>query len=730
MNFNFLKLFEAKKNPPPDSFKEISTQEDLELQAFFKGLTYNPDNLVGRKGLKIYDKMRNDDQIKVVQTLKKHAVLAAGWDIEPASEEESDIEVAEFVETSFQEMDGSLDNDILEIMTAQDYGYSITEKIFKVLDEDSKFPGKIGWQALKTRRPHFFQFRQDEFGNVLDDGIVQFGFLGGEKNLPLSKFVLYSYNSEFGNPYGKSELRSAYRSWWSKTNYYKWWAMYMERFAQPVTRAKFGPNIQKAHQDQIKTVLETLRARTSILVPDGVDVDFLEAQRKGSASYIESIDALDLAIARALLMPSLIGMTPDDKTGSFSRAKKNFDIFMLVLERVRREIEELMLEQVIKEIVDFNFIVEEYPKFKFLPLTEENRQQIADIWLRAVQIGAVFNRPEDENQLRALIGFEELDEEKIKERAEVEQPPEGRERGREENPEEEEEEFSSYQRKPNDIESKVDFKRIERNFDKIEAQTSEKLVGLFNQQKADLLSLLKRKVDKNTLTAKFINKELRLKNFQKIQSTIGQFLRSSYDLGRDDLAREAGRFASFQIDPLLPEQAIKALEDKKFWVTGLMRDDLLNDVKGALLEALRTGASFTEIQETINDIYTPFVGDPTAIRPDGKVTTPFRIETVIRTNLNDAYNAGRQAMGEDPDLTDFIIGWEFSEILDSRTTPISLEVDGQKIKKDDPDLSRLRYPLHFNDRGMFVPVTTDDLPVKWITKSKKDKVKRMMKGFR
>ncbi len=930
MNFNVLKFFEAKKTPPPESFQEISTEEDLELNRFFKGLSINPDKLVGRKGLKVYDKMRNDDQVKVVQTLKKNAVLSAGWSVEPASEEDFDVEVAEFVETSFDEMDGTLDNDILEIMTAHDYGYSVTEKIFKVLDDSSKHPGKIGWHALKTRRPHFFQFRQDEFGNVLDNGIVQFGFLGGEKDLPLGKFILYSYNSEFGNPYGKSDLRAAHRTWWMKQNFQSWWAMYMERFAQPVTRGTFGPNISKEHQNQLKTLLSRLRTQTSIVVPEGVVVDFLENKKKGSASYIESIDALDLAIARALLMPSLIGMTPDDKTGSFSRAKKNFDVFMIVLERVRHEIEELMLEQVIKEIVDFNFIVEEYPKFRFLPLTEENRQQIADTWLRAVQMGAVVNRPEDENQLRALIGFEEIDEESIRQRAEAVEEANRIAREKEEagdedlfrkeynrildkkkrteiyythslnkftpamkanfdkrttehitrvarimsklkghfglseselliraglhdrskfskeekNPyiwitefyrcKKDGEEFSfppgvekltrkaslhhittnrhhpqfhedvtemtdldivemvadwtamalelgeadgsaksfanriikedkhkftseiiekifdtidivdkkkmkfsddldrelwSY-RKPNDIESKVDFQRIKRNFDRIEAKTSEELVGLFELQKKDLLALLKRKIDKGTLTARFINKELRLKGFQKIQSTIGQFLRSSHDLGMSDLAREVGKPSTFQIEPLLPEQAIKALEDKKFWVTGLMRDDLLNDVKGALLEGLRTGTTFTEMQETINDIYTPFVGDPTAIRPDGKVTSPFRIETVIRTNLSDAYNAGRQAMAEDPDLQDFVIGWEFSEILDSRTTPISLEVDGQKIRKDDSDLTTLRYPLHFNDRGLFVPVTTDDLPVKWITKSKKDKVKRMMRGFR
>lgn len=744
MNFNLLKIFEGKKTPPPDSFQEISTQEDFESSAFFKGLAYNPDKLVGRKGLKVYDKMRNDDQVKIIMSLKKHAVLASGWVIEPASEEQSDVDVAEFVETGFNEMDGTLDNDLLEIMSAQDYGYSITEKVFQVLDSGSKFPGKIGYKALKTRRPHLFQFKLDEFGNILENGIVQYKVFGGEVSLPLDKFILYSYNSEFGNPYGKSDLRAAYVPWWSKSNFHKWWSMFMERFAQPIVKGSYTPNVSKEHQNQLKTILERLRARTSILVPEGVDVTFLEAQRRGSDVYIKSIDALNLAIARALLMPNLIGATPDDNTGSFARAKKNFDVFMLVLDRVRKEMEELMQEQVIKEVVDFNFVVEDYPKFKFQPLTEENRQAIADMWIKAVQSRTVFNRPEDENQFRALLGFEEISEESIRERAEAVEEANRIAKEKEEAGEKDEDLFrkeynrilaekkktEKYYRKPNDIESKVDFQRIEKSFDKIETQTSEILVDLFTKQKQDLLALLKRKIDKGTLTAKFINKELRLKNFQKVQSTIGEFLRSSYDLGRGDLAREAGKPIEFQIEPLLPEQAIKALEDKKFWVTGLMRDDLLNDVKGTLLESLRTGASFNEVQESINDIYKPFIGDPTAIRPDGKVVTPFRIETVIRTNLSDAYNAGRQAMAEDPDLQDFIIGWEFSEILDSRTTPISLEVDGEKIKKGDPDLTRLRYPLHFNDRGLFVPVTTDDLPVKWITKSKKDKVKRMMKGFR
>ena len=61
------------------------------------GLTYNPDDLVGKKGLEIYKKMRIDDQIKAVLTMKKMAMLSTGWDVHSASQEPDDVEKREFV---------------------------------------------------------------------------------------------------------------------------------------------------------------------------------------------------------------------------------------------------------------------------------------------------------------------------------------------------------------------------------------------------------------------------------------------------------------------------------------------------------------------------------------------------------------------------------------------------------------------------------------------------------
>jgi hypothetical protein len=727
---------EAKKKASSQDLQELSFVGDSRLTAPFIGLnrfgffhSYNPDALVGRKGMGIYDRMLLDDQIKAVQSMKKNAVLQPGWEIVPASDNPLDREIAENVEWNFHIMQGTLDDRLREIMSSNDYGFSVSELIWHVIDHGT-FEGKIGLKDIKSRRPHSWLFHIDEHGNLL--GLKQ-QFLSNqtEEQLPPDKFVIDVNDKKFGNMYGQSELRSAYRSFWSKENLMSWWNIYGERHSVPLAMGLYNQDnliTSPTHQEELRKIINVIQSKMSVLLPPGTKIDFREVAKGGERFFIASVSFHDMAMAKALLMPQLLGMSTQTRQGSFAQAKTQFNLFLLTLEKMQKQLEEtVMLEQVIKRLVDFNYIVDEYPKFKFLPTTKEDRLEIAKTWVELLKGQAIVSGIDDENKLRELLDFDEREEtEEEKERrlspvSTVIKPPK----------EEEEllEELSiRLFRQPNEIEGKVDFARIEKNLDKLEQKFTEPLVDIFRKQKIRLLDLVKRKVDKGTLDMKFINKELNLKFKQDIIRVLKEFMRSGYGLGREDAGREVGG-TQFAIEPVLPEQAIKFLEDKSFWVSGIMNDDILNDVRSVLVEGLKTGAAFKEISEQIASVYEPFIGDPSAIKATG-VTSPFRVETVIRTNLSDAYNQGRLAMGADPALEDFIVGWEYSEILDSRTVPISLFADGKKIKKDDPDLPKLSYPLHFNDRGVFVPVTTDDLPVKWITKSQKNRVKTMMGKFK
>jgi phage gp29-like protein len=728
----------TKKKATPKDMQELSFVGDSRLTAPFIGLnrfgffhSFNPDTLVTRKGMRIYDRMLLDDQIKAIQSMKKNAVLQPGWEIVPASDDPLDREIAENVEWNFHIMQGTLDDRLREIMSSNDYGFSVSELVWHVIDHGT-FEGKIGLKDIKSRRPHSWLFHIDEHGNLL--GMKQHFLINQtQEQLPPDKFIIDVNDKKFGNMYGESELRAAYRSFWAKENLMLWWNIYGERHAIPLAMGKYGLDNQITspdHQEELKKIINVIQSKMSTLLPPGTDIEFKDVAKGGERFFVASISFHDMAMAKALLMPQLLGMSTQTRQGSFAQAKTQFSLFLLTLEKMQKQLEEtVMLEQVIKRLVDFNYVVDEYPKFQFLPTTKEDKLETAKTWVEALRGQAVVSGIDDENKVRELLDFDEREEtEEEKERRlnpqpvpTVIKPPE-----EEEDPTKELS-IESF-RLPNEVEGKMDFVRIEKNLDKVEQKFIELLVGTFTKQKGKLLDLVKRKVDKGTLDMRFINKELNLKFKQDIIRTLKEFMRSGYGLGQEDAGREAGG-TQFAIDPVLPEAAIKFLEDKSFWVSGLMNDDILNDVRSVLVEGLKTGASFKEMSESIDDVYKPFIGDPTAIEGTG-ITSPFRVETVIRTNLSDAYNQGRLAMGADPALEDFIVGWEYSEILDSRTVPISIFADGKKIKKDDPDLPSLSYPLHFNERGLFVPVTTDDLPVKWITPSQKSRLKNMMGKFR
>ena len=389
-----------------DLFKEISTNRRQFFNLPWQRYS-NPDDLIGRKGLKIYGEMGNDDAVKAALSMKMHAVLSTGWDIEPATTDALDIETAEFMKHNFVKMEGSLDDNLLAIMSALRYGFSLSELIFRQFDTGT-YSGKIGLKAIKTRLPYEFGFLTDPYDNLLEDGITQ-----GTNRFPSSKFVLYSFNSEFGNLYGTSDLRAAYAPYWMKKNVWNWWAMFLDRYGIPLAEGMYPRNSGLSDQavSDLQTMLARLQAATSITHPDDIKLAFPTSSisAQGSQVFEKALQAAELAIARALLLPNLLGMSAQGDTGSYGQAKKHFDVFILIVEKLQRELSENVVgEQIIRRVIDLNYKVEEYPKFVFLPFTETNKADLLELWLTAVEKQAVKSRPEDEAHIRMMTEFPEI----------------------------------------------------------------------------------------------------------------------------------------------------------------------------------------------------------------------------------------------------------------------------------------------------------------------------------
>lgn len=419
-----LKRF-RRETPPPVSPSQPSLSSLLqEVSSNRRNLfspqperQVNPDELIGRKGIRVYGEMCTDDAVKAALAMKKHAVLSTGWDIEPATQEKHDVEVADFVKWNFTKMEGSLDTNLQECLSALTYGFSLAELTWRKL-EAGPYTGKVGLKAIKSRLPHGFVFVVDGHDNLLPDGIEQYG-----KRLPVDKFVAFSYQNDHQNHYGISDLRPAYRPYWLKQNTWTWMGMFLDRYSVPLAEGIVPSHagIPDGTVDDVRAALENLQAATTFVHSEDIKLAFPTSgiSAQGSSVFERTISLCDLAIARSLLLPNLLGLSAQGDTGSFGQAKKHFDVFILLIEKLQRDLAEgVMGEQVIRRLVDLNYHVEEYPKFVFLPFTETDKAQLLSLWFQAIAAGAATNRPEDEAHIRMVTEFPEVSIEDLQAAAE------------------------------------------------------------------------------------------------------------------------------------------------------------------------------------------------------------------------------------------------------------------------------------------------------------------------
>lgn len=391
---------------------------------------YSPQEIFSRRGLEIVDKMRADDQIKAALSFKKKSCLMTGWEIASPGDEDPEWEPTVYVTDMLKRMDKQLEDRLEEMLCALEYGFSITEPVW---DKGSRGP----WVSdLKVRAPHDWVFTLDEHGNIVK--MRQSG-----TDMPVERFILFVNDALFDDPYGTTDLGAAYRPWFIKDQAYRWLGALLERFGIPPIFALVNPDLAAASgysdfaafRDELVGVLKRLQAATAGVIPrdkpDNLDFWAPELAGEGADVFIQSIEMFDKAIARAMLMPGLLGFTPDTDAGSYARAQVHFDAFMLVLENLRRKLTSLLQRQVVEPACKIAFgALDEYPQFVFLPFSDDLRVDVLSEWTKMTGAGVVGTQPDDEDHIRALMKFPDRDPNReVQQQAQHEQQPQQGEQG-------------------------------------------------------------------------------------------------------------------------------------------------------------------------------------------------------------------------------------------------------------------------------------------------------------
>ncbi|MGX5880891.1 minor capsid protein, partial [Burkholderia gladioli] len=128
---------------------------------------------------------------------------------------------------------------------------------------------------------------------------------------------------------------------------------------------------------------------------------------------------------------------------------------------------------------------------------------------------------------------------------------------------------------------------------------------------------------------------------------------------------------------------------KAFTVAGVMKVDVLQDIRQALASSLKKGTTFEDFKKQLSPVLERkgwlgkgMIVDPDTGEIEGKRLTPRRLQTIFQTNMQSAYMAGRYA--SQMEQVDTHPYWEYVAVLDSRTRPAHRALAGSIYRYDDP----------------------------------------------
>ena len=400
-------FFNKHKEPiiekPPESDTAWTAPSQFSQVGNGKFLVFNKDILLYRKGQAVYDDMMRDDQVKAAYRLNIDTIVSRKYRFSYPEGNKKLAKIATFFEESLRlYFHGTIIELMDMVLSSKKTGFSITEMIFGAQQID----GKTYWILVDAKPKPFHTFRWiiDAFGNT--KGLQQ-EQQGRYVELDPAKFLVHVTNPLADPVYGESDLRAAYLPYWSKKNIQRFWNIYLERIAGGFVTATIEGGLSDADLATLRNAITNITAQSAMILPKGVKLDVVMANP--TDSFEKAIAVHDLAIARSLLVPNTLGLTPQQRVGAYAQSKTQQQMFFQTLIRQGDNLADVMNEQLFRPLAWWNFGVQEYPLMRFEPYTDDQKQALAAAWTSSVKDGSVLNTFKDEQRTRTLLDYDQRD---------------------------------------------------------------------------------------------------------------------------------------------------------------------------------------------------------------------------------------------------------------------------------------------------------------------------------
>lgn len=649
----------------------------------FQGIIDTDEYVSELKGSTLYttiDKMRwSDASVQAALLMCELPIRSAEWDIEPASKDAQDVEIAEFVKDNlFNGLTIPWEDTLRQILLMHPYGCMPFEVIYKITED-----GKIGWRKWAPRLPKtIIRWNVDKNGEL--ESIEQRTYKGGEfieVTIPAEKLMIFVHRREGDNYLGTSILRQAYKHWFFRDKYYKIDAVATERLGIGIPVITLPDGYTDDDYDDAKKMGENLRGheKAFILIKTGWVVEMLDLKSSTTKGVQEMLEHHTREILKSVLAQFIeLG---SKSVGSYALAKEQSSVFLSALDASAKSIEDEVNKE-IKKLVDYNWTVEKYPKLTHSDLGTKDIKELAEAIQTLTMAGAIIPDSELEDYLRKTLKLPEKPEEEkgVKRDARAK-----REEGE---PEEEDGQFSErYPRELTKAEKRVKFDEIRDYMDTAEKEIIKRMLSILNREKANLLPLFE--------------DAIRRKDFADL-NRISWRLKSIYaHLFREEIKKlfEFGKLkSSYEIKkpaPITTAEINKRITERAFFLSNRHEKQMMENIKGIAAVAMMN----------------PEVSDDEAL-----VNVKEGIESFTKKNVpataalvtSEEVNNGRKFTFEE--FKDDIYGYQWSAILDGRECNYCKSMDGRVIGVEDKAFSIYKPgAVHFQCRCIWVAILKEEV---------------------
>ena len=369
----------------------------------------------GPRAIEHYTRLFNDSAVISAWEKLVGEIIQRKWEVFPASGSDKDEEVAEFVRQVIYHMgsntrqtrgrdmlvnsNSGFDSFVRGMCESLILGISIGEICWM------RQGGFVVPSEVKIRDPRRFQFTLNEDGSISPRLITIQSPVEGIP-LPLRSMVIHRHwaHSNTMDPYGTGLGRQLYSLVEFRRTLMSFWLQYADKHTTPTVVGKFSLGTPEEEVSSLFSALQRLGQETAIVIPDEMDVKWLEAGAGRPELYETLITYIDKQISFLVNGESTVGQDTGS-TGSYARDSVADSVRMRKAKAFSEQLDETLNATFVRWIVELNYPGASVPRL---------RRNFEDLEQREDPVKVVQML----TQLQA-IGFEVTDLDWIRDKLEI-----------------------------------------------------------------------------------------------------------------------------------------------------------------------------------------------------------------------------------------------------------------------------------------------------------------------